>query len=145
MNGREIPGFYFDPEKKKYFKIQEAHQLPHARYSKGSIKKERRKQEAEQETTTRAKKLQEERVVRRIDRHPLSSANINRETGSQNTRKLWSGACVSGFPCTSEPHVETRSRRIIRLFDLDVATGTVYSVHGDCQIYRRRRNEHWDQ
>ncbi|KAJ5676114.1 hypothetical protein N7462_009011, partial [Penicillium macrosclerotiorum] len=43
---REIPGFYYDPEKKKYFKIQANHVAPQGiQYSKESIKRKRTQQE----------------------------------------------------------------------------------------------------
>jgi hypothetical protein len=39
---REIPGFYYDPDKKKYFKIQASHKAaPGAQYSKDAVKRKR--------------------------------------------------------------------------------------------------------
>jgi hypothetical protein len=45
MERGKIPGYYFDEEKKKYFKITADHIIPdrNANYSQGSIDLERRK------------------------------------------------------------------------------------------------------
>lgn len=44
MNRAPIPGFYFDEEKQKYFKIQPNHLVPQgAKYSRGNVKQENRK------------------------------------------------------------------------------------------------------
>jgi hypothetical protein len=43
---RDIPGFYYDPEKKKYFKIQANHKsTPGSQYSKDAVKRKRLDQE----------------------------------------------------------------------------------------------------
>ncbi|RJE22769.1 hypothetical protein PHISCL_04914 [Aspergillus sclerotialis] len=43
---REIPGFYYDTEKKKYFRIQASHAAaPGAQYSKDAVKRKRKEQE----------------------------------------------------------------------------------------------------
>lgn len=43
---REIPGFYYDPEKKKYFKIEASHKAPAgSQYSKDAVKRKRKDQE----------------------------------------------------------------------------------------------------
>ncbi|GAB7354036.1 hypothetical protein MBLNU459_g4619t1 [Dothideomycetes sp. NU459] len=41
MDGREIPGFYYDPDKKKYFQIQANHVAPQgSKYSRDNVKRE---------------------------------------------------------------------------------------------------------
>ncbi|KAF1952086.1 hypothetical protein CC80DRAFT_495678 [Byssothecium circinans] len=141
MDGREIPGFYFDPEKQKYFQIQKNHQLPHAKYSEENIKKRRKKLTIEREGVARTNKLQKERVIRQLDRNALFHASFDREMGSRLTRRLWPGACASGLPSIPETMFEWTlgsPNRKTKLFDCDVATTTIYAVHGDNIIQRRR-------
>jgi hypothetical protein len=82
MNRGNIPGFYFDEEKQKYFKIQANHLLPEfAKYSKGNVEREKRL------TKRRKLEYQHERA-RPVRRHPLllnaaiSGSRLHRELGN---------------------------------------------------------------
>lgn len=58
MNRGNIPGYYYDEQAKKYFKIQANHLVPDgAKYSKGNVKLERR--------SNKKRKVEEGRVLRR--------------------------------------------------------------------------------
>ncbi|KAJ5211536.1 uncharacterized protein N7498_003182, partial [Penicillium cinerascens] len=79
----EIPGFYFDPEKKKYFKIQANHVAPPgSQYSKESVKRKRREQE-KCHKRVHLKQRESRETVRKAGflHHPLVGAD--REIGSR--------------------------------------------------------------
>ncbi|KAL2853049.1 WD40-repeat-containing domain protein [Aspergillus pseudodeflectus] len=78
---REIPGFYFDPEKKKYFKIQANHKsTPGSQYSKDAVKRKRADQEKRQRKARFIQRAETEKIKRSASlRHPLFQ--IQRETG----------------------------------------------------------------
>lgn len=107
MDGRNIPGYYFDPEKKKYFRIQNSHTAPpsQAKYTKDNVRKQEEKAKAEKSILYRQKKQQKETVVRRHTRDILKSATLDREVGGRRTSSymhgLWPGACVSGMSTKS--------------------------------------------
>ncbi|KAF7718986.1 Uncharacterized protein PECH_000166 [Penicillium ucsense] len=85
----EIPGFYYDPEKKKYFKIQANHVAPPgAQYSKESVKRKRNEQQ-EQEKRIKVNQRLERETVRKpsLLHHPLMA--VERELGSS-----WSSTAV---------------------------------------------------
>jgi len=82
-----IPGFYFDEARGKYFKIQADHLVPqNAKYAKGNVRREKR--------STRKRKIEDERQTRRaiqtIQRAPIrrslliGAAGLDREHGSYN-------------------------------------------------------------
>ncbi|KAJ5493390.1 hypothetical protein N7539_002136 [Penicillium diatomitis] len=109
----EIPGFYYDPEKKKYFKIQANHVAPPgAQYSKESVKRKRNEHQAslagfqprspmakyavlaanilqEQEKRAKVNQRLERETVRKpsLLHHPLMA--VERELGSR-----WSSTAV---------------------------------------------------
>ncbi|KAH7133379.1 hypothetical protein B0J13DRAFT_100462 [Dactylonectria estremocensis] len=64
----EIPGYYFDPEKKKYFKIQKSHAAPtDAAYSSDAVKRRR-----VNDRTVLAAKKRAHAVRNHIRRHPMN-------------------------------------------------------------------------
>ncbi|KAJ5670740.1 uncharacterized protein N7477_006103 [Penicillium maclennaniae] len=78
----DIPGFYYDPEKKKYFKIQANHVAPPgSQYSKESIKRKRKDKE-KHEKRVQIKQREARETVRKAAflHHPLLGAY--REIGS---------------------------------------------------------------
>ncbi|KAK4505353.1 hypothetical protein PRZ48_003316 [Zasmidium cellare] len=112
MNRGNLPGYYFDEEKKKYFKIQANHIVPeNAKYSKTNAKIERR------ETKKRKRKDKYHRDVVRMQTvvrakpftHPLlSGAGLRRELGrspyrAQHTQR--DAAFVNGLEA-SETELE---------------------------------------
>jgi hypothetical protein len=142
MNGQEIPGFYFDTEKRKYFRIQtaQATRHQHLEYSAENIRKKQRVERVQRTTTAQTQRARKERVVRHDAGH-LKQTCLEREIGFKRRavymQALWPNACVSGF--SSKPKIVVEKQKAaIRLFDRDAASGTVYAVHGDNSIQRRR-------
>ncbi|KAJ5093133.1 hypothetical protein N7456_008994 [Penicillium angulare] len=80
---REIPGFYFDPEKKKYFKIQANHAAPAgATYSKDTVKRKRTEHEKQQQKQKLAERVAKEKVRKdSFYHHPLVGGD--QEIGSR--------------------------------------------------------------
>ncbi|KAL4884383.1 hypothetical protein BJY04DRAFT_182363 [Aspergillus karnatakaensis] len=78
---REIPGFYYDPEKKKYFKIQANHKAaPEAQYSQDAVKRKRVDEEKRQRNARLVRRCEKETIKRAPSlRHPLLKAQ--REVG----------------------------------------------------------------
>ncbi|KAF2640655.1 hypothetical protein P280DRAFT_399838 [Massarina eburnea CBS 473.64] len=145
MDGREIPGFYFDTDKKKYFKIQKTHQLPpNAKHSASNVIRESRKQKIDKELVLRTQKRRKETIVRRYS--PLIQANLNREIGdrigSYYVRTSWPEACASTLPNT--PEIVFEPANCIRFFDRDPVTRNMYIVQADNIVKRRRPNEDAD-
>ncbi|PVH94573.1 hypothetical protein DM02DRAFT_185628 [Periconia macrospinosa] len=146
MDGREIPGFYFDTEKKKYFKIQTPRHAPapDSKYTIDNIRKERKRQKIRHDVELKEKKLQKETIVRRFLNDPIMHASLDREMGLRKTsyymHTAWPDACIS--PVSNRPHVvvDRPKPSIVRLFDRDPKTKTLYAVHADNQIKRRRIN-----
>ena len=85
MNRASIPGFYFDEEKQKYFKIQADHLVPQgARYSRGSVKQENRKAKKRKVEDRKQTKRHQHTVKRSaILQHAITGgAGIHREQGT---------------------------------------------------------------
>ncbi|KAL5333481.1 hypothetical protein BJX70DRAFT_61467 [Aspergillus crustosus] len=82
---REIPGFYYDPEKKKYFKIQANHKSSQgAQYSQDAVKRKRVDHEKRQRKTRLIQREAKEKIKRAAClRHPLMQAQ--REVGAAPT------------------------------------------------------------
>ncbi|KAJ5235792.1 uncharacterized protein N7469_004960 [Penicillium citrinum] len=80
---RDIPGFYYDAEKKKYFKIQANHVAPPgAQYSKDSVKRKRNDQEKQHKRAQRTQRMAKETVRKAgLMNHPL--VRNEREIGSR--------------------------------------------------------------
>ncbi|KAJ5373052.1 hypothetical protein N7517_005058 [Penicillium concentricum] len=79
---REIPGFYYDEEKKKYFKIQANHVAsPNAQYTQQSVKRKRSELKT-RENKTRFRQRENKETIRKAAslRHPL--VNVQREIGA---------------------------------------------------------------
>ncbi|KAF2688937.1 hypothetical protein K458DRAFT_385098 [Lentithecium fluviatile CBS 122367] len=140
MDGREIPGFYYDRDNGKYYKILEPHNAPGpaAKYTSQNIKLEQQKLSAQKDAAIRTTKRQQETVVRRYLKNSLFQATLDREIGSRRasyyTKNIWPDACASRL--AGEPHdivtIPPRSR--LRHFDRDPVTRTLYAVHGDNKI-----------
>ncbi|EPS29627.1 hypothetical protein PDE_04577 [Penicillium oxalicum 114-2] len=80
----EIPGFYYDPEKKKYFKIQANHVAPQgAQYSKETVKRKRNEQQEQLKRARIDQRLNRETVRKpSFLHHPLMA--VDRELGSRS-------------------------------------------------------------
>lgn len=142
MNGQHIPGFYYDTEKKKYFKIQSQSQARglDLKYSTSNLVKERRKESVQRAATAKSKRLQKERVVRR-HAHSFAQSDLDREIGFKRRavylHSIWPRACMSGVSSTPNPVTSSDDAGIIRFFDRDPVSKTIYAVCGENTIQRR--------
>lgn len=140
MNGQQIPGFYYDPEKKKYFKIQSASAScdPNLKYSAQNVRKQERQDRLQHTLTSRIKRTKRERVVRKHASN-LIQTNLDREIGFRRrsfyTHDAWPSACTFGISTRQKQIVDSPP---IRRFDCDAMSKTIYAVHGENSIKRRR-------
>lgn len=104
----EIPGFYYDPEKKKYFKIQENYAAPPGlQYSRDSVKRKRNELEKHQKRVHHSRKVAKERVQRAASlAHPL--IGVEREIGTRVLANLdqrtQQGFIYASHMCRKELH-----------------------------------------
>ncbi|KAF2792007.1 hypothetical protein K505DRAFT_376341 [Melanomma pulvis-pyrius CBS 109.77] len=141
MAQREIPGFYFDSEKKKYFKIQQSQHAPppESKYSHDNIAKEKKKEEEETIHAKHWKQRRRQTIIRSSARNLLSQASLDREIGhrrgSSYVRNVWPGAIASGFQFRT-----IVSDWSVSHFDRDPIRKTLYIVKGEASIQCRRPN-----
>jgi hypothetical protein len=141
MNGQNIPGFYYDPEKKKYFKIQSANASRdlNLKYSAQNLRKKERQDRTQKVATARTQRVRRERVIRR---HPngLTQVCIEREIGAHRrsfyVQTSWPKACISGSAAKPRRIVDRPEHGSIRYFDLDPTTKTIYTVYGTNYMQR---------
>ncbi|KAK3706493.1 hypothetical protein LTR37_012703 [Vermiconidia calcicola] len=88
MNGRNIPGYYYDQDKEKYFRIQANHLVPQsAKYAKGNVEQEER-QAKKRKVGDRRHAIRLKQTVKRstILQHPiLGGTGLFREHGTSAT------------------------------------------------------------
>ncbi|KAH7074001.1 hypothetical protein BKA63DRAFT_416454 [Paraphoma chrysanthemicola] len=148
MNGQAIPGFYWDPEKKKYFKIQSAaaSRDQNLKYSAQNIRKNERRERVQGAAKAKATRVRKERVTRQHGN--LTQTCIERESGSRRrsyyVQSLWPNACAYGISAVPKRVVEKPPGPGVRLFDRDPISKTLYVVHGDNSIKRRRHHTSTD-
>ncbi|KAJ4348653.1 uncharacterized protein N0V89_010031 [Didymosphaeria variabile] len=102
---RVIPGFYYDVEKGKYFKITKTHSAPpsQAKYTLQNVRKEQKKSTAEKQARKQQEKREAETIVRPHSRNRwgLQMASLDREIGGRRktyyTHGIWPDACVAGM------------------------------------------------
>ncbi|KAK1062429.1 hypothetical protein LTR74_010268 [Friedmanniomyces endolithicus] len=85
MNLGQIPGYYYDSEKKKYFKILANHVAPvNAKHAASNVGREQRKAKKHKvEDRRREKQLQQTVHRSRVAHHPLlAGTSLTREVGS---------------------------------------------------------------
>jgi hypothetical protein len=88
MNRGNIPGYYFDEEKKKYFKIQANHKTPaDAKYSKTNAERARNESKRRKVEDVNRRALRSQTVTRsRLLHDPLiGGTGLLREQGGQST------------------------------------------------------------
>ncbi|KZM26701.1 uncharacterized protein EKO05_0008817 [Ascochyta rabiei] len=143
MNGQHIPGFYYDQEKKKYFKIQSqsAARGLDLKYSTSNLIKERRKENVQKAATARTTRIQKERVVRR-HAAKFTHCDLEREIGFKRRsfylQNIWPEACMSGMSATFKPVTSSANNEVIRFFDKDPVSKTIYAVCGENKVKRRQ-------
>lgn len=143
MNGQSIPGFYWDSEKKKYFKIQSANASRdlNLKYSAQNIRKKERDERVQNIAAARIQRARKERVVRKHVNNVIQAC-IDRELGMRRRSVyihcIWSEVCMSGLSARPKKVVDRPTGALIRRFDRDPVSKTVYAVHGDNSIKRRR-------
>ncbi|KAF2711090.1 hypothetical protein K504DRAFT_466109 [Pleomassaria siparia CBS 279.74] len=135
----ELPGYYFDPVKKKYFKIQRTQDAPRqdSRYSQANISRQKKNDE-DKEIASKSLETRRKQTILRSTRNPLLQASLARETGLKQCHVRWPGAITSGYRSTivaDEP---------IRYFDRDPITNTLYIAKGEASVQRQRPDQPWD-
>jgi hypothetical protein len=85
---REIPGFYYDPGKKKYFAIQANHKsAPGSQYSQDVVKRKRADEEKRQRKARLVQRYEKEKIKRATClQNPL--IQVQREVGSLPVSRL---------------------------------------------------------
>ncbi|KAF2818524.1 hypothetical protein CC86DRAFT_364147 [Ophiobolus disseminans] len=143
MNGQQIPGFYYDPEKKKYFKIQSATASRDLslKYSAQNMRKQEREERIQGVANAHVQRSRKERIVR----HHASTLTLicqERELGlkrrSYYTQGAWPNACMSVVSPKPKNVIDKPQGAPARLFDRDPVSKTMYIVHGENSIKRRR-------
>lgn len=143
MNGQAIPGFYWDPEKNKYFKIQSANASRDLNlvYSAQNIRKKERDERVQRVTSARIQKARKERVVR-VNVDNITQTCLERELGLRRrsfyVQSTWPDACMHGVSTRPKRIVDKPAGAPIRRFDRDPVSRTLYIVEGDNRIKRRR-------
>lgn len=101
-----IPGFYFDKAKNRYFKVQPSHLAPHgSKYSKDAVKLREKTETLQMEAHATERQIQRERLLRStVLQHPLGGRlSLQREVGYHahavnNTMASWAlGLVKEGF------------------------------------------------
>ncbi|KAJ4403028.1 hypothetical protein N0V91_006774 [Didymella pomorum] len=142
MNGQPIPGFYYDQEKKKYFRIQSqsAARGLDLKYSRSNLAKEKRKEKVQVAATAKKARTQKERVVRR-HAHSFVQNDLDREIGFKKRtvylHGIWPEACVSGVNPAPELVTSSDEQGVVRFFDRDPISKTILAVCGENSIKRR--------
>jgi WD40 repeat protein len=143
MNGQAIPGFYWDPEKKKYFKIQSATASRdlNLKYSAPNIRKKEREERIQSTASARIQRARKERVVRQ-NFNNVTQTCLEREIGvkrrSYYVQSTWPEACMHGVSARPRKVIDKPPGPPIRRFDRDPISKTMYIVHGENSIKRRR-------
>lgn len=143
MNGQELPGFYWDAEKKKYFKIQSANASRdlNLKYSAQNIRKKEREDTIQAAANAHVQRTRKERIVRH-HASTLSQICQERELGlkrrSYYLQSAWPNACASGVATKSATITKKSHGTPIRLFDRAPSSKTMYIVQGENSIKRRR-------
>lgn len=86
MNGREIPGYYYDPTKQKYFKIQAHHQVPTgSKYSRSTVTHVRAEEEQERKASADAAERKKSHVQRShvLQHAGVAGVGLERETAQR--------------------------------------------------------------
>jgi WD40 repeat protein len=142
MNGQHIPGFYYDQEKKKYFRIQTQSAAGglNLKYSTSNLVKERRKENVQRAATAKKARTQKERVVRR-HAHSFVQNDLDREIGFRRRsfylQNIWPEACMSGIGPSPELVTSSDDQGVVRFFDRDPVSRIIYAVCGENSIKRR--------
>lgn len=92
---REIPGFYFDIERQKYFRIQPNHRAPEgAAHSQSAVSAKSRAEKVEDDIKTRHIR-QKDGFIHRLDRTTFTSMHLSLRHGSCPRRTV--GALAHHF------------------------------------------------
>lgn len=142
MNGQAIPGFYYDTEKKKYFKIQSqaAAQGLDLRYTSSNLAKSQRQETIQKAAAAKTTRTKKERVIRRHGSSFIQT-DLEREIGFRRKsfylQTIYPGACTSGLPPTPRTMTTSDQNEAIRFFDRDPVSKTLYAAVGENTIKRR--------
>lgn len=132
MPPTELPGYYYDEVKKKYFKIQENHAVPpSSKYSRRGIKRETelalaRKRQQDREQLEREQTIQHSKLLQR--------SLLTREIGcwKDGTGVRWD-VWAEGLERREALRVEIDDCCDISQFIIDELTGSLI-IAGDCRL-----------
>ncbi|KAF1917835.1 hypothetical protein BDU57DRAFT_514303 [Ampelomyces quisqualis] len=143
MNGQAIPGFYWDPEKKKYFKIQSATASRDAnlKYSAQNIRKREKQERVQSIVSARKQRVRKERVARRHV-HDVTQICVQREIGlnrrSNYAKCVWPDAILYGLSQRPQKVLDRLGAAPAPRFVRDPVSKTLYIQYGDDSIIRLR-------
>ncbi|EKG11267.1 hypothetical protein MPH_11611 [Macrophomina phaseolina MS6] len=133
MDPPDLPGFYYDRDKKKYFKIQASNKLPvGAKYSTEAVKREHtetNKRKRQEEHDDRVRKQTVKRSV--VLPHPGAWSLKLESHGLKADRNAHAKALASGFETSTfvDPRIqwaaETSRELTVRCFDYDAENRTL--------------------
>ncbi|RYN86598.1 hypothetical protein AA0119_g12730 [Alternaria tenuissima] len=147
MNGQAIPGYFWDAEKKKYFRIQNqtAAQGSNLKYSSENIRKTERKERIQYVAIARSNKIRKERVVRR-NPNTFAQTNLDREVGLRRTSRylhgFWPDACAAGIESDAQEVLGSRHPYNIRFFDRNSNEHTIYAVQKSNSVCMQQADFH---
>ena len=124
MNGRDIPGYYFDAEKNKYFKIQPNHTAPvGSPYRRENVKKVRAQEKQDREHKLRRQTIDVEKVKRSsLLQSPWCGPGLEREYQLQRTRSRQAGLQMLGAGISQAHRLTSATSNIkacLRVDDFD--------------------------
>ncbi|KAF2652836.1 hypothetical protein K491DRAFT_760114 [Lophiostoma macrostomum CBS 122681] len=141
MDGRELPGFYWDSEKKRYFKVLPGYKAPpDAKYSKENIKKQREADKAKMKEDSHLRQRRKQTVMVPRDKSRLHRVYHDGEIGhrrrSYYQQHVWPSACASQL----ESHRVLESHAI-KYFAGENTSKTIYTVIGEVAVYSQNPAE----
>ncbi|KAK2770345.1 hypothetical protein FQN53_005569 [Emmonsiellopsis sp. PD_33] len=135
---REIPGYYYDPDKKKYFKIQANHTVPSgSKYSKDDVKKKKNASLKRKRVEEHSNRVAAETIKRsELLRYPLAGGLLKRELGAYRTSRSQllqqDEACIRLFERHRLANVSCNIDFPVSKFIRDPATGTLLLAINMC-------------
>ncbi|KAF2464628.1 uncharacterized protein BDR25DRAFT_296593 [Lindgomyces ingoldianus] len=139
MDGREIPGFYFDEDKKKYFRITTGHTGTTTVYTADKLKSKEKHKCRATAKADKQKQAQKETIRSHNTFLPyLARSCLAREIGARPQRSYyaqhaWSAAVASGFqPVVLAPE------SLPRYWDIDPVTNCLYVACEDGSVRHAR-------
>ncbi|OCL09215.1 hypothetical protein AOQ84DRAFT_439124, partial [Glonium stellatum] len=139
MDGRDIPGFYYDQERKKYFKILPNHHAPPSgsKYAKGNIKKRTEESKKRKLSEAFANQKRQQQVQQSTVLQSPIARSLERELGRRpNTSQIrhdWAKASAHGLQSRVITYSNDTDSEILH-FDIDPITRSLIVGRANNQI-----------